>query len=195
MTTLFSDKTNSFQKIAAIIAIPVIFYLSGAMLVYKLLNRVSINPQQSDFAFFNTVNHGLEIFTGGFFQSFFSIVFIYLVVFSIWFLKLKSYIIIPIGLFLVFAAVETISGRVADKMIADAPPVQFDFIKHKLPPVNIPFLNSDNRFRLLLINKQDYVVLFYGTVPYPMHQNGYRISDADIEGFNCRLISKAVSVR
>src|ERR1700761_7347475 len=63
----FDDK-NHIRKAIALFAIPTVFYLSGSLVVYRVLLRTGFDPKWADFRYLHNVFEGIGLFSGNFTQ-------------------------------------------------------------------------------------------------------------------------------
>jgi hypothetical protein len=172
-----STQHNSFQKILAVTAIPAVFYLSGAMVIYKVLSLANVNPRWSDFAFFNTVNHGLSLFTGFFTQPLWFVSVLLIVILAIIFIRFKISTASAIAFLLIIGIANFTSGKVATQTIVASSPVHFDFDPQSPVSPAIRDFNQKNELRLLLVNNHDYIVLQTNGIINALRVKGIRIPD------------------
>jgi len=175
-----SIKPHPLKQLFAIAGIPAVLYLSGALVVYKVLALASVEPQWGDFSFFKTINQGLDFFTGGFLQSLWLVVVSLLVILAYRFMRQRFYAVILIIFVLFTGGVFITSGKVAAQKIATSAPVQFEFDAQSAVATSIREYNQKNEFRLLIMNTHDYIVLLQNSGESRQQAKGLRIPESEV---------------
>jgi len=154
-----TEQLNPVKKVLAIIAIPAVFYLSGAMVIAKTLELSGLKPLWRDFVFFSSVNQGLSLFAGQIAELLWLSVVISALAAPFVFKKLRFYPFLLVVFALLMGIAWFSSGSAAAYKMANLTGVEFEFDQANRVPENIKASNLHHRLKLVLAGPNDYLVI------------------------------------